>query len=136
MNETISPAANPKQALIDMAHKIVPNADRIYIVPEEKEKVTKSGIARSQTAKGEDETEVGTIVAIGADYTSEYGIKMPMRYHVEDRVIMDRYAGVRFRMDIKGKFLPQHVDVRDDLLPIRIVRQDAILGRLPNDWPV
>lgn len=127
---------HPKQHLIDVLKKVLPNVDRVIIVPEEKEKYTKAGIARPQTAKGEDETEIGEVVAVGGDYISEYGHKIPMRYKEGDKVLMDRMAGVRFRMTKDGKFLPQHQDIRDDMLPVRIVRQDAIMLKFPADWPV
>lgn len=127
---------HPKQPLIDLLKKVMANTDRVIIVPEETERLTRAGIAKPMTSKGEDETEIGTVVAVGPDYLSEYGEKIPMRYKEGDRVLMDRQAGVRFRMTKEGKFLPQHYEVRDDMIPVRIVRQDAIMLKFPADWPI
>lgn len=124
----------PKKDMMMKTAKALANADRIIVVPEEKEKVTQSGIHRSQTAKGEDETEVGLVVAAGEGYTTEYGHFIPTRSKVGDRVLLDRFAGVKIRVDKKGKILASHFDVTDDLLPVRIVRQDAILWTFPDNW--
>ena len=133
---TIIIRAMSKEAIVYLAKTIIPNVDRLVILSEEKEKQTKSGVMRSQNAKGEDETETGTVIAVGGDFVSDYGTKIPMRYKVGDRVIMDRFAGVRFRMGIDGKLLPHHHEIRDDLIAIRVLRQDAVLGILPKEWPV
>lgn len=124
-----------KQDIINLLATTEPNADRLAIVPDEREKMTKNLIARAQIAKGEDETEVGTVVSCGKGYTTEYGQWMENRSKNGDRVLMDRFAGIRLRLDRQGKFHAQHVDVTDDLLPVRIVRQDAILMTLPPSWP-
>lgn len=128
---------NPqKQAIADIVAKCLPNADRLIVVPEEKEKITKTGIARSQVKKGEDETQIGTVIAVGPGYSTEYGQFIATRSKPGDRVLLDKFAGISVRITKDGKVLPQHEDVTEDRLPIRIVRQDAILWTFPSDFPV
>lgn len=135
---------HPKQELIDLLSTAVPNGDRIIVVPEEVEKMTKSGIMRAQTAKGESETQLGMIAAVGPGYTAEnenflmWMIRKMFgkRFIVGSRVVLDRYAGVTMRLDKQGKMHPQSVDITDDLLPFKVVRREAILFVLPGSWPV
>lgn len=127
---------HPKKDLIALLATVTPNADRLIVVPQEVETLTKSGVIRAQTAKGESETELGFVIAVGKGYMTEYGVFSKTRAKVGDLVVMDRFAGVRFRMDKNGKFYPQHVDIREDNLPVRILRQEAVLLTLPASWPL
>ena len=118
-----------------MLRDCIPTADRIIVTPEEVEKITRTGIARSQVKKGEDETQVGLVLATGKGYHTEYGQFIPTTSKVGDRVLLDKFAGVTVRVTRQGKILPQHEDVTADRLPVRIVRQDAILWTFPENWP-
>lgn len=127
---------HPKRALAEMLLNAEGNGDRLIVIPEEVETMTKSGIARAQVAKGETEQQVGTVLAVGKGYRTEFGVWLKSRYKVGDRVVMDKYAGVSMRMDKDGKFHPQHVDIREDILPFKVIRQEAILFRLPDGFPI
>lgn len=127
---------NPsKEDLLDLIKTCTPVGDWLIVVPEEKEKITRSGIARAQTAKGEDETQIGLVVAVGEGYHTEYGEFIPTTSKKGERVLIDKFAGVTVRVDRKGKVLGQHEDITDDRLPVRILRQASILWTFPTTWP-
>src|SRR3990167_2410863 len=127
---------HPKQEIIDLVKTCLPIGDRVIVIPDEREKVTKGTGIALVNKKGEEELQIGTVIAVGEGYTTEYGHFIATKSKVGDRVLIDRFNGVSIRVDKKGMILPQHEGVSDERLPVRIIRQDGILWTFPTNWPV
>lgn len=127
---------HPKKDIVALLMKTTPIGDRVVIVPDEKETVSKNMIARSQSQRGEDELLMGTVVAVGRGYTTDAGVFIPTTLKVGDRVLLARFNGSTIRVDRKGKIHHQSADITEDRLPVRIVRQDGVEWAFPSDWPV
>lgn len=125
-----------KQDIIDLVKTCQPIGDRVIVVPDEKEKVSRgTGIARVHV-RGEEELQIGTVIGVGEGYTTEYGHFIPTKSKVGDRVLIDKFNGVSIRVDGKGMILHQSEGVSDERLPVRIIRQDGILWTFPSTWPL
>jgi chaperonin GroES len=75
--------------------KFVPLADRIVIMPLEREKTTKGGIHLPDTVK--EKPQEGEVIAVGPGRVSEDGTRIPMELAVGDRVIYSKYAGTEYK---------------------------------------
>ena len=75
--------------------KFVPIADRIVILPLEREQTTKGGIYLPDTAR--EKPQKGEVIAVGPGRVSDDGTRIPMELAVGDRVIYSRYAGTEYK---------------------------------------
>jgi chaperonin GroES len=73
----------------------VPLADRIVILPLEREQTTRGGIYLPDTIK--ERPQEGEVIAVGPGRVSDDGTRMPMELAVGDRVIYSRYAGTEYK---------------------------------------
>ena len=73
----------------------VPIADRIVILPLEREQTTKGGIYLPDTVK--ERPQEGEVIAVGPGRVSDDGTRVPMELAVGDRVIYSRYAGTEYK---------------------------------------
>lgn len=97
--------------------KIQPLHDRVVIVPEEKEKVTASGIVIPDTASKE-KPQLGIVIAVGPGGFDDSGKRKPMTVKEGDKVLFGKYSGDDIELPTKdGK----HIEVK-------IVHEDSILG--------
>lgn len=125
---------DPKQDLIDLISTVIPNSNRVIIHVEEKEKVSASGIARPEANRGDSETLVGTVLAVGEGYWTEYGHFLKTTSKIGDRVLIDKMSGINIRVDREGKMLPFSEEITEDRLAVRICRQESILFTFPKNW--
>lgn len=75
--------------------KFVPVADRIVIMPAEREQTTKGGIHLPDTIKERPET--GKVIAVGPGRVTDGGTRIPMELAVGDRVLYSKYAGTEYK---------------------------------------
>jgi chaperonin GroES len=75
--------------------KFVPLADRIVIMPLEREKTTKGGIHLPDTVK--EKPQEGEVIAVGPGRVSDDGTRIPMELAVGDRVLYSKYAGTEYK---------------------------------------
>ena len=75
--------------------KFIPLADRIVIMPLEREKTTNGGIHLPDTVK--EKPQEGEVIAVGPGRVSEDGTRIPMELAVGDRVIYSKYAGTEYK---------------------------------------
>jgi chaperonin GroES len=80
-----------------MKQVIRPLHDRIVVLPEEKETVSKGGIIIPDTAQ--DKPMKGKVVAVGKGLVMETGIRAPMDIEIGDTVYYGKYAGTEMRVD-------------------------------------
>ncbi len=80
-----------------MAAKVQPLADRVLVIPVEKEEMTKGGIFLPDTAK--EKPEDGEIVAVGLGKVNDDGQRIPLEVKVGDRVIYAKYGGSEIKVD-------------------------------------
>ena len=73
----------------------VPLADRIVILPLEREQTTKGGIYLPDTAR--EKPQKGEVIAVGPGRVSDDGTRIAMELAVGDRVIYSRYAGAEYK---------------------------------------
>jgi chaperonin GroES len=73
----------------------VPIADRIVILPVEREQTTRGGIYLPDTVK--ERPQEGEVIAVGPGRVSDDGTRMPMELAVGDRVIYSKYAGTEYK---------------------------------------
>lgn len=73
----------------------VPIADRIVILPLEREQTTKGGIYLPDTVK--EKPQEGEVIAVGPGRVSDDGTRIPMELAVGDRVIYSKYAGTEYK---------------------------------------
>ena len=73
----------------------VPLADRIVILPLEREQTTKGGIYLPDTAR--EKPQKGEVIAVGPGRVSDDGTRIAMELAVGDRVIYSRYAGTEYK---------------------------------------
>jgi chaperonin GroES len=122
-----------REEVIESLKTVEPIADRVVVIPDEKPKMS-GGIHLSQTAVGEDELQTATVIAVGKGYHADNGEVIPTESKVGDRVLLNKYAGDTIRIDLDKSILPSHTELTDDLIPVRILRQDAIIFTFPKDW--
>ncbi len=87
---------------------IKPLYDRVIILPESEENVTKSGIVLPSTSQ--DRPERGNVVAVG-DGIDFDGNKKEMQVNVGDRVIFNKYAGVELKIEGKTHIVMREIDI-------------------------
>ncbi len=87
---------------------IKPLYDRVIILPESEENVTKSGIVLPSTSQ--DRPERGSVVAVG-DGIDFDGNKKEMQVKVGDRVIFNKYAGVELKIEGKTHIVMREIDI-------------------------
>ena len=87
---------------------IKPLYDRVIILPESEENVTKSGIVLPSTSQ--DRPERGNVVAVG-DGIDFDGNKKEMQVKVGDRVIFNKYAGVELKIEGKTHIVMREIDI-------------------------
>ena len=73
----------------------VPLADRIVILPAEREQTTRGGIFLPDTIK--ERPQEGEVIAVGPGRVSDDGTRIPMELAVGDRVIYSKYAGTEYK---------------------------------------
>jgi chaperonin GroES len=73
----------------------VPIADRIVILPLEREQTTKGGIYLPDTVK--EKPQEGEVIAVGPGRVSDDGTRIPMELAVGDRVIYSKYSGTEYK---------------------------------------
>lgn len=122
----------PKKELIAIVKKYKPLADRIIVLPEEKEKMTGSGIYLADSKSGESRRQCGTVLAVGKGRISEQGAEMPVEVKVGQRILFKAYAGDEILVTPNGieKYVGEAP--REDELLILFVRNESILAILPN----
>ncbi len=87
---------------------IKPLYDRVIILPESEENVTKSGIVLPSTSQ--ERPEKGKVVAVG-DGIDFDGNKKEMQVKQGDRVIFNKYAGVELKIDGKTHIVMREIDI-------------------------
>lgn len=87
---------------------IKPLYDRVIILPESEENVTKSGIVLPSTSQ--ERPERGSVVAVG-DGIDFDGNKKEMQVKVGDRVIFNKYAGVELKIEGKTYIVMREIDI-------------------------
>lgn len=87
---------------------IKPLYDRVIILPESEENVTKSGIVLPSTSQ--ERPERGNVVAVG-DGIDFDGNKKEMQVKVGDRVIFNKYAGVELKIEGKTHIVMREIDI-------------------------
>lgn len=87
---------------------IKPLYDRVIILPESEENVTKSGIVLPSTSQ--ERPERGNVVAVG-DGIDFDGNKKEMQVKVGDRVIFNKYAGIELKIEGKTHIVMREIDI-------------------------
>ena len=87
---------------------IKPLYDRVIILPESEENVTKSGIVLLSTSQ--ERPERGNVVAVG-DGIDFDGNKKEMQVKVGDRVIFNKYAGIELKIEGKTHIVMREIDI-------------------------
>jgi chaperonin GroES len=80
-----------------MAAKLQPLADRLVVIPVQKEEKTKGGIIIPDTAK--EKPQEGEVVAVGPGRMTDDGKRIAMDLKVGERVIYSRYGGAEIKID-------------------------------------
>lgn len=78
---------------------IKPTGARVIIEVAKKEEVTAGGIIIPE--KAQEETYMGTVVAVGPGMRLDNGTHFPMECKVGDKILYTRFAGVPFEHDGK-----------------------------------
>lgn len=87
---------------------IKPLYDRVIILPEREENVTKSGIVLPSTSQ--ERPERGNVVAVG-DGIDFDGNQKEMQVKVGDRVIFNKYAGIELKIEGKTHIVMREIDI-------------------------
>ncbi len=87
---------------------IKPLFDRVVVLPDDKENVTKSGIFIPETSQERPQT--GMVVAIG-DGVDIDNNNVGMKVEVDDKVIFSRYAGAEFKIDNTTYVILRQIDI-------------------------
>ena len=77
--------------------KIHPVAGFILIEPQKQEKTTASGIVLPESH--EDKPQQGTVLAVGADFVTDYGTKKTSPCAVGDVVVYREWGGKEYKQD-------------------------------------
>ena len=70
---------------------IIPNGDKILVLPEKTEAVSAGGIIMAPNAQ--EEKSEGVVVEVGTGKMNDDGSIRPMRFKKGDRVLYGKYAG-------------------------------------------
>lgn len=92
-----------------MAVKVQPLADRVVVLPSEKEEVTKSGIYLPDTAR--EKPQEGKVIAVGPGRLSEDGKRIAMDIKVGDTVIYAKYGGTELKIDDEELIILRESDI-------------------------
>ena len=104
-----------------------PLLDRVIVIPEERETVTKSGFVKADNTTGEDIISIGKVLKVGPGRFSEAGKRIPMEIKEGDRVIFGRHSGDDVLLREDGKLEMYRGKVLTGTVAIKILRIDAIL---------
>jgi chaperonin GroES len=104
MATATKPASKSKAAT-----KLQPLADRVVILPSEREEMTLSGIVLPDTAK--EKPQEGTIVAVGPGRLNEKGERVPLELKSGDTVLYAKYAGTEIKNDGQELLILRESDV-------------------------
>lgn len=75
--------------------QFVPLADRIVVLPAEREQTTKGGIHLPDTMK--ERPQKGEVVAVGPGRVADDGNRIPMEPAIGDQVLYSKYAGTEYK---------------------------------------
>ncbi len=87
---------------------IKPLFDRVVVLPNDKENVTKAGIFIPETSQERPQT--GTVVAIGDGIDIDNN-NVGMKVAVGDKVIFSRYSGAEFKLDDTTYLILRQIDI-------------------------
>lgn len=73
---------------------IHPLEDRVLVVPDPADDVTKGGIILPDAAQ--DKPQKGTVVAVGEGTTTIYGVEILPTVDVGDKILYSKYGGTEF----------------------------------------
>ena len=76
---------------------IKPVSGYVLVEPQKKEKTTASGIVLPESH--EDKPQQGTVLAVGADFVTDYGTKKTSPCAVGDVVIYREWGGKEYKQD-------------------------------------
>jgi chaperonin GroES len=119
-----------KQDILRIVKTWKPIGDRVIVVAKTKEKVTKSGLLTADVKMGEDVEQIGEVLAIGPGKVYESGERGEMEVKVGDTIAFDLHAGTTLYVDSEGGIHRGIGDLRDEWLPIKVLRHDSILSIL------
>ena len=85
-----------------------PLYDRVVILPDQIESVSKSGIILPETSQGRPQT--GKVVAVGSGENFD-GDEIGMKVSVGDMVIYNKYAGVELKLDGETYIILRQIDI-------------------------
>ena len=88
--------------------ELKPLYDRVVILPEKTEEVSKSGIILPQIS--DEKSCIGKIVFVGDGQTFE-GNKVEMKVKVGDRVLYSKFAGSTFKIDGINYLIIRQADI-------------------------
>lgn len=74
-----------------------PTADRVFIQVDEAESTSASGIVLS--TKDKEDASTGVVVAVGPGRVVESGRAEPINLNIGQRVIFNKYAGTKVKLD-------------------------------------
>ncbi|MEI7603963.1 MAG: co-chaperone GroES [bacterium] len=72
---------------------VLPINGRIVILPEEKQKVTASGLYLADSSSSSDKPQVGTVIRVGLERVDDEGNKIPFNVKDGMRVLFKKYTG-------------------------------------------
>ena len=112
--------------------KCLPEGDQYIILPEKKKSSTASGFVLADEGRGERKDMKGEIVAKGLGRLLE-GTEghQRMEFDVGQTVLFRKFAGDDLFYDEHLEIHPSHTEDRDDLVAVKVLRQEAILYALP-----
>lgn len=127
--QTVDEALAWAKDIHNLPFQFEPDSDRVVIVPDEEETESADSFQYSKNTKG-DINHLGTVISVGPGSHTLYGFKKEMRYAKGDRVMYSKYAGDDLLLSEGGQIRPYIGSVITGSLLIKIVMQDAILGKL------
>ena len=95
--------------MVNTRVKFVPLADRIVIMPAEREQTTRSGIHLPDTMK--EKPQKGKVVAVGPGRVTDAGTRIPMELAVGDQVLYSKYAGTEYKNGDEEHLILRESDV-------------------------
>lgn len=94
----------------NLLSQIKPTPGYLLIDPEEQPSQTSSGIYLPDSAKG-DKPQTGTVLATGADETTEHGVKKSSPAQKGARVVYKKWGGNEFKVDNKEYLFVKFEDI-------------------------
>src|SRR4051812_25212350 len=83
----------------DKTIPLLPLNGRIIILPEEKQKVTASGLYLADTSSSSEKSKRGIVIKLGIEKIDDNGNKVPFNVKVGQSVLFDKYAGEELEFD-------------------------------------